>query len=123
MIEHSKTGEEIMKKGYKCVLAIVNNGFSEVAMDTAKACGAKGGTILQGRGTISKEAEKFFNITISPEKEIVMILAKADLVDGILKGLYSAIGASTQAQGIAFALPVDDVVGLSDEKVVKEVKD
>ena len=101
-----------MKKGYKCILAIVNDGFSDLAMETAKACGAKGGTILQARGTASKDAEKFFNVSIQPEKEIVMILAKADLVDGILKGLYSAIGSSTEAQGIAFALPVDDVVGL-----------
>ena len=103
-----------MKKGYKCILAIVNNGFSELAMDSAKACGARGGTILQGRGTISKDAEKFFNISISPEKEIVMILAKAELVDDILKGLYTAIGTATQAQGIAFALPVDEVVGLNE---------
>jgi nitrogen regulatory protein PII len=102
-----------MKKGYKCILAIVNNGFSETAMDAAKACGAKGGTILHGRGTASKEAEKIFNISIQPEKEIVMIIAKTELVDGILKGLYTAIGSATQAQGIVFALPVDEVVGIS----------
>lgn len=109
-----------MKKGYKCILAIVNKGFSEVAMDAAKACGAKGGTILQGRGTISKEAEKFFNISIQPEKEIVMILAQKDLVDNILKGLYNAIGTSTAAQGIAFALPVDDVVGINENLNTKK---
>lgn len=112
-----------MKKAYKCILAIVNNGFSEMAMDAAKACGAKGGTILHGRGTASKDAEKIFNISIQPEKEIVMILAKSELVDGILKGLYTAIGSATQAQGIAFALPVDEVVGLTVEKPTKEVKD
>ncbi len=108
-----------MKKGYKCVFAVVNNGFSEVAMEEAKVCGAKGGTVLSGRGTISKEAEKFFNISITPEKEIVMILAKADLVDGILKGLYKAVGSSTEAQGIAFAVPVDEVAGI-EEKVVEK---
>ena len=105
-----------MKNGYKCILAIVNNGFSEEAMDAAKACGAKGGTILHGRGTISKEAEKIFNITIQPEKEIVMILAKADKIDGILKGLYTAIGTSTKAQGIVFAIPVDEAIGLDAVK-------
>ena len=112
-----------MKKGYKCILAIVNSGYSAVAMDSAKACGAKGGTVLNGRGTISKEAEKFFNISIQPEKEIVMILAKTELVDGILKGLYTTIGTATKAQGIAFALPVDEVVGINDESVIKETKE
>ncbi len=111
-----------MNKGYKCILAIVNNGFSEVAMDAAKACGARGGTVLHGRGTISKEAEKFFNISIQPEKEIVMILAKNELIDSILKGLYNAVGSKTEAQGIAFALPVDEVVGI-EEKVIKKEKE
>jgi nitrogen regulatory protein PII len=111
-----------MEKGFKCILAIVNNGFSEVAMDAAKACGAKGGTILHGRGTISKDAEKFFNISIQPEKEIVMILAPNNLIDGILKGLYDAVGTATPARGIAFALPVDEVVGISggNKKKVEE---
>ena len=101
-----------MEKGYKCILAIVNSGFSEEAMEAARACGARGGTVLHGRGTISKEAEKFFNITIQPEKEIVMILARSEKIDAMLKGLYAAIGTSTPAQGIVFAIPVDETVGL-----------
>ena len=104
---------------HKCILAIVNNGFSEAAMDAAKACGARGGTVLHGRGTISKEAEKFFNISIQPEKEIVMILALVELIDNILKGLYNAIGTSTPAQGIAFALPVDEVIGIENDNKKK----
>lgn len=108
-----------MKNKFKCVFAIVNNGFSEVAMEAAKSCGARGGTIINGRGTVSKEAEKFFNISITPEKEIVMILAKSDIVDGILKSLYNAIGSHTQAQGIAFAMPVDEVVGLEEKPAKK----
>jgi nitrogen regulatory protein PII len=108
-----------MKSKFKCVFAIVNNGFSEVAMETARSCGAKGGTILNGRGTVSKEAEKFFNISITPEKEIIMILAKSDIVDGLLKGLYNAIGSKTQAQGLVFAMPVDETVGI-EEKTAKK---
>lgn len=112
-----------MKKGYKSIFAVMNSGYSELAMEAAKANGAKGGTILHGRGTISKDAEKFFKISIQPEKEIVMILAKSDLVDDILKGLYNAIGSATEAQGIAFALPVDEVIGLGEQKPQKESKE
>jgi type III secretion system FlhB-like substrate exporter len=84
-------------------------------MDVAKKCGARGGTVMHARGTAAKEAEKIFNISIQPEKEMVMILAKSDLADGILKNLYKAVGSSTNAQGIAFALPVDDVVGIEEK--------
>ena len=101
-----------MDNEYVVILCIINNGFSETAMEAAKKQGARGGTVIHGRGTASKEAEKFFNISIQPEKEIVMILAKKEIKDAILKDLYNAVGTSTPAQGIAFALPVDDVVGI-----------
>ncbi len=112
-----------MKKGYKCIFAIVNDGFSELVMETAKSCGAKGGTVISGRGTISKEAEKIFNISITPEKEIVMILAKSELVDGILKGLYKSVGSTTEAQGISFAMPVDEVAGIEEKPIQTDKND
>lgn len=110
-----------MANEYVVILCIVNDGFSETAMDAAKQFGARGGTVLNGRGTASKEAEKFFNISVQPEKEIVMILIKKEIKDAILHGLYNAIGSSTPAQGIAFALPVDDVIGIDNK--LKEKKE
>lgn len=106
---------------FVCVLCIINSGFSELAMDAAKQYGAKGGTVIHGRGTVSKEAEKIFNITIQPEKEIVMILIPSSIKDEILQGLYSAVGTNTPAQGIAFAIPVEAAVGInqSTKKTVK----
>ncbi len=104
---------------HEVILCIVNTGFAELVMDTARKLGARGGTILNGRGTASKEAEKIFNITIQPEKEIVMILVASEIKDGILKGLYDAVGVSTPAQGIAFTLPVEDVVGIGSAEQTK----
>ena len=104
---------------FQVIMCILNAGFSEAAMDAARKVGARGGTIMHGRGTASKEAEKIFNITIQPEKEIVMILVPSDIKDAILKGLYHVIGLDTQAQGIAFTMPVDDVVGIGSSKEKK----
>lgn len=109
-----------MDNEFVMILCIINNGFSETAMDAAKMCGARGGTVIHGRGTASKEAEKFFNISIQPEKEIVMILAKKEIKAAILQGLYNAVGTSTPAQGIAFALPVDEVIGIDNNKKAVE---
>ena len=108
---------------FEVVLCILNNGFSEAAMDAARAAGARGGTIMHGRGTASKDAEKLFNITIQPEKEIVMILVACDIRDAVLKALYDAVGVNTEAQGIAFTLPVENVVGLNARKVKAEKKE
>ena len=98
------------------ILCIVNDGFSTEVMDAAKKCGARGGTVLHGRGTASKEAEKIFNISIQPEKEVVIILANDKIKKDILNELYNTVGTNTPAQGIAFALPVDEVVGINQNQ-------
>ena len=101
---------------FQVIMCILNAGFSEAAMDAARKVGARGGTIMHGRGTASKEAEKIFNITIQPEKEIIMILATTKIKDAIMKTLYDSVGVNTPAQGIAFSLPVDDVVGIAPSR-------
>ncbi|MCH5172242.1 MAG: P-II family nitrogen regulator [Erysipelotrichales bacterium] len=101
---------------YEVVFCIVNNGFSEAVMDAAKSYGARGGTVLRARGTASKEAEKIFNISIQAEKEIVMIIIPSEIKENILHALYKQVGLDTPGQGIAFCLPVDDVIGLTPIK-------
>ena len=102
-----------MEYNHEAIFCIVNSGYSELVMDAAKKLGARGGTVINARGTASKEAETFFNITIEPEKEIVMILVPSEIKDDVLHALYKEAGLETPGQGIAFALPVDSVVGIS----------
>ncbi len=102
-----------MEFSHEAIFCIVNDGYSEAVMDAAKKYGARGGTVINARGTAGKEAEKFFGITVQPEKEIVMILVPAEYKENILKALYEEVGLDTSGQGIAFSLPVDSVVGIS----------
>lgn len=99
--------------GYELVCCIVNGGYSDSVMDTARKMGAGGGTVIHGRGTANSEVEKMFNITIQPDKEIVLIIIKSEIKDDVLHALYKEVGLDSPGQGIAFSLPVDDVVGLS----------
>ncbi len=102
-----------MKFKHEVIFCVVNAGFSDAVMDAAKQFGARGGTVIHARGTANKEAEKLFEITVQPEKEIVMILVPAEIKNDILHALYRAVGLNTPGQGIAFSMPVDEVVGLS----------
>ena len=108
------------KAKFELVVAIVNQGFGDSVMDAARACGARGGTIINARGTARQEAEKKFDILIHPEKEIVLILAKNDIKDNILHAIYKEVGLDTPGQGIAFSTPVDDAIGLEAKKIKKE---
>ena len=105
---------------HEVIFCIVNAGFSDVVMEAAKDAGARGGTILHGRGTANKEAESFFHIAIQPEKEVIMILVDSKIKDAVLHSLYQKAGLDTMGQGIAFALPVDNVVGLTPWKSVEK---
>ncbi len=109
--------------GYEMIMCIVNAGFSETVMDAAKEVGARGGTVIHARGTANKEAEQFFNISIQPEKEIVMILVTATIKDDVLHALYRSAGLKTEGHGIAFSLPVDDVVGISSAPSAESVEE
>ena len=106
-------------KSYKheVIMCIVNSGFSESVMDAARELGARGGTVIRGRGTANAEAERLYGIAIQPEKEIVMILVDSSIKNDILHALYKAVGLNTPGQGIAFAMPVEDVVGIKDAPI------
>ncbi len=104
-----------MEYTHEAIVCIVNAGFSDTVMDTAKEVGAGGGTVLFARGTADLEAERFFKITVQPEKELVMILVKKELKDDILHALYKSVGLKTPGQGIAFSMPVGSVVGLRED--------
>ncbi len=105
---------------HEVIFCIVNTGFSDEVMDAAREFGARGGTVIRARGTANPEAEKLFNIAIQPEKEIVMILIESKLKNDILHALYRAVGLNTPGQGIAFTMPVDDVVGLTSFENLKK---
>lgn len=101
-----------MEKEFLLLVTIVDQGFTDLVMDAARAKGARGGTVLNARGTSNKEIEEKFKLVISSEKELVLILAEKELADDILKAINEAAGLHTKGRGIAFALPVEDVAGL-----------
>ena len=102
-----------MEFKHQLIICIVDEGYSDNVMDVAKECGATGGTVVHAKGTANKEAERYFNIAIQPNKEMVMILVPTAIRDKILHALYTKVGLDTDGHGIAFALPVDHTVGLS----------
>ncbi len=98
---------------YQMVVCIVNAGYTEVVMDAARSAGARGGTVIHGRGTASGEAEKIFQIVVQPDKDIIMIIVKNEIKDAVMTAVHEAAGLDTDGQGIAFSVPVDRTVGIN----------
>lgn len=105
--------EDTMQEAkYSLIITVVNQGFADTVMDAARAENARGGTILNAKGTGAGFTEKFFGVTITEEKEMIYIVAKREQRDAIIRAIMQHAGANTPAMGAVFALPVDSVEGV-----------
>lgn len=93
------------------VVAVVNRGFSEDVMNAARTAGAHGGTVLHSRSIGSEEAGAW-GLSVQEEKDIVLILAKAEAKVEIMRNITETCGVNSKAQGVVVSLPVDSVMGI-----------
>lgn len=98
---------------HEVIFAIVNAGYAEDAMEVAREQGARGGTIINGRGVAREADAAFFGITIHADKELLMMVVEKEIRDQVFHALYKQMGMQKKAQGIVFSLPVSDVAGLA----------
>lgn len=94
------------------ILVAINQGYSDDVMNTARAAGATGGTVLKGLRCSSEKAAKLFSITIQEEQEIVAIVAPKEKKVEIMTAISKEHGLSSPAHGVALSLPVDAIMGL-----------
>lgn len=96
---------------YELIVAIASEGSTDMVMNAARAAGARGGTVLHGKGTGAKDAPKFYNISIAEEKELVLIVAAADQKSEIMREILRKAGPGTPAGAFVFSLPTTEVAG------------
>jgi len=94
------------------IVSIVRKGWGSTVLEASVKAGARGGTVLLGRGAGINEQEKIFGMSIEPEKEVVLTLTYSD-VDTILEEIVRAADLNETGRGIAFVVPVDRVVGVA----------
>ncbi|MCL2478186.1 MAG: hypothetical protein FWF22_01700 [Treponema sp.] len=99
------------------VVAIINQGFSDEFMTTAREAGASGGTVINARGLAHEGPVKFFGISVNDEKEIVLVLTSREKKIPIMEAVSLSCGIASKAEGIIFSLPVDKVMGLNLEQI------
>ena len=96
---------------YELIMIIANQGATDQVMDAARSAGARGGTVIHGLGTGSKNAEKFYKVSIAAEKEVILIVSAASQKAAIMKAIIEQAGPDTKAGAIAFSLPVSELAG------------
>ena len=104
-------GAPTLNYEYELIMIVANQGATDQVMDAARSAGARGGTVIHGLGTGSKNAEKFFKVSIAAEKEVILIVSAADQKAAIMKAIVQQAGPDTKAGAIAFSLPVTELAG------------
>jgi len=109
--------DDVKEKGadavmYKVITVIVDKGRAEEAVEAAVKAGAKGGTIINARGSGIHETSRLFSMDIEPEKEIVMILSPKAKTEGIVSSIKEDMKIETPGNGIIYVQDVEEVYGL-----------
>ncbi len=97
---------------YQVINAIVDKGKAEEVIEAASNAGSTGGTIINARGAGIHETRRVFAIDIEPEKEIVMIIAKNELVNGIIQAINERLEMDKPGKGIIFVQKAIRTYGL-----------
>lgn len=95
------------------IVTIVRKGWGSTVLEASVKAGARGGTVIFGRGAGINEQEKIFGMSIEPEKEIVLTVVYEARVQTVLDAIVAAAELNDTGRGIAFVLPVQQVVGVA----------
>jgi nitrogen regulatory protein PII len=95
------------------IVSIVRKGWGSSVLEASVKAGARGGTVLFGRGAGIHEQEKIFGMSIEPEKEVVLTLTAADQADAILGEIVRCAELSQTGRGIAFVVAVEKIAGVA----------
>jgi nitrogen regulatory protein PII len=101
---------------YKKITVIVDRGNAEDVMTAARSAGARGGTILHGRGSSYHEYRKIFGIEVEPEKDMVIILTPKDITQKVLDAIAGKLDIDVPGNGIMYVEPVAATRGLFENR-------
>ena len=100
---------------FKLIIAFVKPSITDNVVDAMKEAGATGATIVPARGTGIHEAKSFFGLSIEDQTEIIVFLVEEHVVENLMKVIQTAGKFNEPGTGIAFVMPVEQVIGLESQ--------
>lgn len=97
---------------YDLIIAAMESGYADEAMDAAREAGAAGGTLINAVTLNNRKAEQLIGVTLQQETEILMILTRREGKLPIMRAIQETAGLKTDAGGVLFSLPVDNLIGV-----------
>ncbi|MBP2242187.1 nitrogen regulatory protein PII [Cytobacillus eiseniae] len=102
-----------LNTNHKLLVTIVKKGLATKVVKASKGAGAKGGTILFGKGHGIHEKRTFLGFTIDSDKEVILTLMPVDIMEDILKAVEEAANLHKPSHGIGFVVDVKKLGGIA----------
>ena len=99
---------------FKLIIAFVEDSKTDAVLDAARDSGATGCTVInQARGEGIKESKSFFGLTLTTQRDVLLLLVEKHLSRQILEHI-GEVGEfdATPGTGIAIQIDVEDAVGV-----------
>lgn len=97
---------------HQAIFVIVDKGKAEYAIEAASQAGARGGTVMHGRGSGAGDTSMLFSVEVEPEKEIALIIAEKQLTPPIVDMVVKKLELDKPGNGIVFVQDVSGAYGL-----------
>ncbi len=108
--ESEESKNTIQTEIYKLHVVIVHHGLGTKVIHIAKESGIPGGTVILGKGTAQNPILKFLALA-DYRKEIVLVLGKESHGAEFLKKVTEKLKFHKPNSGIAFSIPVNQIIG------------
>ena len=110
--DYNDGGESEEMSDIEAIYTIVNKGIAQDVIEAANKVGARGGTIINARGSGIHEDSTLFAMAIEPEKEIILILSKKGQTQVIVDTIRKTFHIDDPNRGIIFVMSVSRAYGL-----------
>ena len=105
--------ESVMKETkHELLIVVANQGYSNLVMDAAREAKAGGGTVLHAKGNRAEGAEQFLGVTLAEEKDLILIVARTERKNEIMRSIMEKAGLESKAHSVIFTLPVTATAGM-----------
>ncbi len=94
------------------ILVMVNQGNTDEVMNTARAAGARGGTIIRSRFMGVEELDGLYESMQEGEKEIIAMVVPTAQRNTIMETINKKHGLKTEAGAVLLSLGIDQIAKL-----------
>ena len=111
-LKEKEEDREMERTENSLILVVCARGCTDDVMSTAKAHGARGGTVIKGRLSGREELEEAYEVDLKAEREIVAIVVPTGLRGPIMEAINTEHGLRSEAQAALCSLPIEQIVRL-----------